>query len=274
MIARKVDERAIAELAKEREILNRVTLFFVSTVKHYRLEPSVSEADEDIDQGGLINANARLMQALRRTLNKLMEALAKHKREEKERAKSQVIADTGNTMLSDFAKGNLTKAIMHDRLYEIEKKYASALVIARIFHDARKKPPMLETRSQNLDTAMSQPPPQLPAPVPVATTVSILANGAIDTAMSAGEVVQKLGLAGNGVGGRVGIRDVKLLTGIEFLWTVSDITIVELNPPDAKTAVRAIGPNGYEPTTKVMTVDVEDLIPAPRLRRSVSSKML
>ena len=185
-----------------------------------------------------------------------------------------MLSDIGNTILSDFAKGNLIEGIMHDRLYEIEKKYASALVTARIFHDGRKKPAMLETRSQNLATAMSQPPPELPAPVPVATTVSILASGAIDTAMSAGEVVQKLGLAGNGVGGRVGIRDVKLLTGIEFLWTVSDITIVELNPPDAKIAVRVIGPHGYEPTTKVMTVDVEHLIPAPRLRRSASSRLL
>ena len=137
------------------------------------------------------------MQALGRTLNKLMEALAKHKREEKEKAKSQVISDTGNTMLSDVAKGNLAKGIMHDRLYEIEKKYASALVTARIFHDGRKKLAMLETRSQNLATAMSQLPPELPAPVPVATTVSILANGTIDTAMSAGEVVEKLGLTGN-----------------------------------------------------------------------------
>ena len=49
--------------------------------------------------------------------------------------------------------------------------------------------------------------------------------------MSAGEVVQKLGLAGNGVGGRVGIRDVKLLTGIELFLTVWYITIVELTHP-------------------------------------------
>ena len=136
----------------------------------------------------------------------------------------------GNTILYDFAKGNLVKDIMHDRLYEIEKKYVSALVTARIFHDRRKKPSMLETRSQVLDTAMSQPQPQLPAPVSVATTVSILADGAIDTTMSVGEVVQKLGLAGNGVGGRVGIRDVKLLIGIELFLTVWDITIVELTP--------------------------------------------
>ena len=88
--------------------------------------------------------------------------------------------------------------------------------------------------------------------------------------MSAGEVVEKLGLAGNGAGGRVGIRDVNLLEGIDFLWTVTDIIMVELNPPDAKFAVRVIGPNGYEPTTKAMTVDVEDLIPAPAfLRRTI-----
>ena len=83
--ARNVDEKAIAELGKEREILDRVATFFVVTVKHYRLAPDVLEADEDIDQGGLINANARLMQASGRTLFKIMEVLLKHKKEAKEK---------------------------------------------------------------------------------------------------------------------------------------------------------------------------------------------
>ena len=153
------------------------------------------------------------------------------------------------------------KDIMHDRLYEIEKKYVSALVAARVFHDSRKKPLMLETRSPSLDTAMSQQPPQLPAPVPLAPTVSIKPDGEIYTSMSIGEVVERLGLAGNGIGGRVGIRDTKVLMGTGLCFTVCDITIVELNPPEVKICARGLGQNGYEPTFKEFTVDIEDLIP-------------
>ena len=102
-----------------------------------------------------------------------MRVLLKHKKEANEKAKNQVLSAIGDTILYDFAKGNLVKDIMHGRLYDIEKKYVSALSVARVFHDSRKKPLMLETRSPSLDTAMSQQPPRLPAPVPVAPTVSI-----------------------------------------------------------------------------------------------------
>ena len=149
-----------------------------------------------------------------------------------------MLSAIGDTILYDFAKGNLVKDIMHDRLYEIEKKYVSALVAARVFHDTRKKPSMLETRSPSLDTAMSQQPPQLPAPVPAVATVSITSGGDIDTSMSIGEVVERLGLVGNGIGGRVGVRDPSVLLGTGLCFTVSDITIAELNPPAVKLSVK------------------------------------
>ena len=81
VIARKVDDKGIAELAKERKLLDRVAVFFAATVKHYRIESSAAEEDEDIGQGAVIVANARLMQGLGRTLNKVMEALVKHRKE-------------------------------------------------------------------------------------------------------------------------------------------------------------------------------------------------
>ena len=85
VFARKVDDKGIAELAKERKLLDRVAVFFAATVKHYRIESSVAEGDEDIGQGAVIVANARLMQGLGRTLNRVMDALVRHKREEKKR---------------------------------------------------------------------------------------------------------------------------------------------------------------------------------------------
>ena len=59
-------------------------------------------------------------------------------------------------------------------------------------NESRKKPSMLETRSPSLDTAMSQQPPQLSAPVPVAPMVPIKPGGELDTGMSIGEVVERL----------------------------------------------------------------------------------
>ena len=62
----------------------------------------------------------------------------------------------------------------------------------------------------------------------------------------------------------------KLFIGTGLCLTVCDIAIVELNHPAANISVRVIGPTGYEPTTKAMTVDVEDPIPAPAiLRRTI-----
>ena len=82
--------------------------------------------------------------------------------------------------------------------------------------------------------------------------------------MSIGEVVGRLGLGGNWIGGRVGIRDTKVLMGIGLCFTVCDITIVELNPPEVKFCVRGLGRNGYEPTFNELTVDIEDLMPVTK----------
>ena len=53
------------------------------------------------------------------------------KKEEKEKAKSVVLSTAGVNILSDAAKDHALRVVMHDRLYEIEKKYAAALVTAR-----------------------------------------------------------------------------------------------------------------------------------------------
>ena len=121
---RKVDEKAIAELAKERELLDEVTEFFTHThthtVKHYRLNAEVAD-DEDIAQGGIIIANANLMQALGRTLWKASDILLKHRKDVEEKAKHLVVAAADDTVLNDLAKRKLLKVLMHDRLYQIEK---------------------------------------------------------------------------------------------------------------------------------------------------------
>ena len=121
---------------------------------------------------------------------------------------------------------------------------------------------------------MSQQPPQLPAPVPAVATVSITPGGDIDASMSIGEVVESLGLVGNGIGGRVGVRDPKVLLGFGLCFTVSDITIVELNPPGAKKSVSGLGPNGYEPTFKKISCGVEDLVAVASKETVVEKNML
>ena len=153
----KVDDKGIAELAKEKELLNSVAVFFTATVKHYRIDSSVAEEDEDIDQGAVIVANARLMQGLGRTRNRAMDTLLKHKKEEKGKAKSVVLSIVGSNILSDAAKDLALEVAMHDRFYEIEKKYAAALVTARQFKGSRTKPSMLQVRGTMPTTAMSQP---------------------------------------------------------------------------------------------------------------------
>jgi hypothetical protein len=51
--ARNVDEKAIAALAKERELLKVVTEFFVDTVKHYQV--AADAADDSIVSRTLTN---------------------------------------------------------------------------------------------------------------------------------------------------------------------------------------------------------------------------
>ena len=62
------------------------------------------------------------MKALGRTLWKVSEVLLKHQKDVKEKSKHLVVAAAGDTVLNDFAKRNLLKELMRDRLYQIEKE--------------------------------------------------------------------------------------------------------------------------------------------------------
>ena len=57
-------------------------------------------------------------------------------------------------------------------------------------------------------------------------------------------------------------------------FTVCDITIVELNPPEVKNPVRGLRPHSYEPTFKEFDYGIEDLIPVASKETVVETKLL
>ena len=99
-----------------------------------------SGSGDEYDEGKVLYANATLMKSLGRTLFKVAEALAKQQKDFKLKNKNVVLTGPVLDEASNKEKLDVMKAIMHDRLYKIEGEYASALVAAGVFNEARKKP--------------------------------------------------------------------------------------------------------------------------------------
>ena len=78
------------------------------------------EADDDIQQGNIICANANLMKSLGRAFWKVSDVLLKHQKAVKEKSKHQAILAVGSIM-NNFEKDKLIVDVMRDRLYGIEK---------------------------------------------------------------------------------------------------------------------------------------------------------
>ena len=73
------------------------------------------------------------------------------------------------------------------------------------------------------------------------------------------DVVKTLGLTGNGVGRLVAVRDPRVLLDTGFMFTATETTLVELDPPDAVISI-----TGREPplsqTRKNLAARIDDLI--------------
>ena len=65
--ARSIDRAVIRELANERKLLNAITVFFTSMIKHYAL-PDVQDGDESVDEEKVVVANVFLMK-IRQDIN-------------------------------------------------------------------------------------------------------------------------------------------------------------------------------------------------------------
>ena len=74
------------------------------------------------------------------------------------------------------------------------RKYAFALVGAGVFNDSRPMPKLLHRRTENTTQAISQPKSSVPD-VPESVTVSIKADGEIDTTMDVSDVAKTLGIS-------------------------------------------------------------------------------
>ena len=186
---------------------------------------------------------------------KVSAALIQHRNEVKAKSRHIVVAPVADVADVLHRTTNISE-IMHDRLFDIEAKYAKALVGAGVFNDSRKKPKQLQQRSMKTTGATSQP----QTSVPESATVTIKTDGSIDTTLSVSDVVKTLGLQGNGVGGLVGVRSQGLLLGTGLCFTATEVKILNLNPPEATVAVKGFGAAGYEPTVKVITVPIDDLV--------------
>ena len=68
--------------------------------------------------------------------------------------------------------------------------------------------------------------------------------------MNVSEIVQTLGLKGDGVGGLVGLRSAKALYGTGVAFTTTEVRIVELNPPEAVVVVSGVDAKSLSPTKK------------------------
>ena len=105
-----------------------------------------------------------------------------------------------------------------------------------------------------------------------AVKVEVLGDGEINQAMSVSDVVQCLGLTGNGEGGLVHVRNLKTLLGTGVAFTASEVRIVELNPPEATLRIKGISNRSSKRVIQTLVVNVDDLSIAEQDKVEVDEK--
>ena len=225
-------------------------------MKLYKREKEIGASEEK-----KMLANATLMKALGRTLWKVAEAILSWKRQQKEKGSKGQMAPV--VLGNDKETANVIAKIMKNRLAKIEELYASHLEKAGVFENGPAKPEPVEIRTKS-ESGNAGPPAISHTVVKQTTTaVQISSTGEIDVGLSAQEVLQRLGLVGDGVGQAVGVRTAEDLLGSGIAFTASKIILKDLNPPEATIAVTGtMWREGDKITvTKDLVVAVESLVP-------------
>ena len=279
--AKPVDPNHIHELSKEKDFLQDVTTFFKDVLRHY----STSRLTTEYDEGKVMYANATLMKALGRTLFKVGDSLTKQEKVFKRNIKNVVRTGPVLDEASNKEKLKVKNDIMHDRLYRIEGKYASALVDAGVFNECSKKPkacykktvvdkhvashggasglwgcePRESCYKKTGCGAASQ--RDREARDSAESSVTLTASGEIGIATTAGDAARSLGLQGSGVGQLVGVRSSATLLSTGIAFTTTQIKIVQWNPPEVLLAVTGMASTTMTEVVKQIIVGIDDLLP-------------
>lgn len=250
----------IKELAKEVDLLDRVTNFFVRVVRHYH-RTGENGANEETK----MLANATLMKALGRTLWKVAEAILVVKRNRQANAKIGLAPVVVRG--SDPERTNKIDMIMKDRLYKIEVRYATHLENAGVFRDGEPKPePIEEPKKNEASESAADVPKAISHNGSNATATTVTINkrtGDVECQLTANEICKTLGLQGDGIGQAVGVRSSETLFGSGIAFSASRIILKHLNPPEA--IITVTGTDYLSGTartiTKELTVDADELVP-------------
>ena len=248
-MAKKLDRDAIKLLGFESELLADVTKFWQTMMNAYTVDP----LPQGFNEGKQLLANATLMKALGRTLWKVAEGINTQKKSDALAGRVQAVVG------SNTEKDKVIKAIMKDRLWKIEDRYANHLVAAGCFEGTSgvDKPKPVWPRNKKEETTTTAISHNAPSAV---TSVNIKQDGTVDTKMTIADVYASLCLENGGVGQEVGVRTHDVLLGME---NVQSIKIVSFNPPDATILVESkrLKAGDTTPISKNVIVDIADLIP-------------
>ena len=256
---KKISYNIIVELQAERAWLDIIEEFPGQLFQHY-YKPSSSQPRSAgiVEAAELRTARSKVMIAIGRTLWKLGDPLVKFK---------SAHSDTHSSIASEaipIARLNVGAQVMHNRLARIESEFREYLLKARVFSPLD-LPEVINrfidmkkyiTGRGTKQPASSQSLPSLPSnPVRIARDGSVRAEQTLD------HVLQRLGLQGNGIGGRVGLRCLTLLVGLEGASFAKELIVKSWNLPDVTVDV-AIDMPDQPRVTKEWLVNVDDLIPA------------
>ena len=95
--------------------------------------------------------------------------------------------------------------------------------------------------------------------------VKLKTDGEVDTAITASDIIIRLGLSDDGLGQFVGVNAPADLVTEGFAMIPDKGKLISLNPPEATVALEVTRPGfgGEQPFIKTITVNVDELKPLP-----------